>query len=245
MQLFLNFKNTLAFLSLLFICHELHELAHTVMAYAQCGCWGARDFNLWQICQTCSPAVNTVWATLAGPLVTYGFIWTAFFLMGGQNMLQWHYALGWALLFANKPFARILTVAMRGGDESVITRALTGQSILTTGAWIAEIVIVLILTVPVLIRAWRLLRPEKRALVFTAFLIGPMLLEFAFMHKLGNQLLAGGFFAEEGILGSPVLVNIWNGFWLILLFFTFRYLTTILVHPKEKAMAPKENLAPI
>ena len=245
MRLSLNFKNILAFLALLFVCHELHELAHTAVAYMQCGCWGERDFNVWQICRACSPSVNTIWATLAGPLLTYSFIWIGFILLGSQNRLQWHYALGWALLFANKPFARIFTVAMRGGDESVIIRALTEQSILSTGAWMAEVAIVLILTIPVLIRAWRLLQPEKRALIFTAFLLGPMLIEFALMHKLGNLLLARGFLAEEGILGSPVLVNIWNGFWLIMLLFTFRYLTTILIHPKEKEVVPKEILAPI
>ncbi|MGV3539680.1 MAG: hypothetical protein ACO1OQ_07715 [Rufibacter sp.] len=228
MQLSLTVKNAIAFLAFLFVCHELHELIHTAVAFGQCGCWGERDFNVWQICQACPAAVNTIWATVAGPVLTYIFIWISFLLMRTGNKEEFQ-ALGWALLFANKPFARIFTVLMRGGDESVITRSITGEPVLSITAWGLEVLVVLALTVPRLVLAWKLLHPSKRLLVFLSFLIGPMLVEFALMHKLGNALIQNGILAWEGILGSPVLVNLWNAFWLLLLFITFRYIPSLFI----------------
>lgn len=213
-------KKVVAFLALLFVCHELHELVHTTVAYFQCGCWGQRDFNAWQICNACSPNVNTVWATLAGPLVTYLMIWVGWLLMEKKNTLA-QQSIGFALVWANVPFARLFTVLMKGGDEGVITRAIIGQPKLPIGVWLLEIAVILVLVVPPFIRAWQLLASQKRFWVFIAFLIGPMLIEFVTMHQLGNQLLAKGILDREGILGSPLLVNCWNGAWLTILSLSF------------------------
>lgn len=240
-KLHFTLKNVLAFLALLFVCHELHELIHTTVAYWQCGCWGQRDFNAWQVCTTCPPNVNTVWATAAGPMFTYLQIWVGWWLMRKRATLA-QQSFGFALVWANVPFARLFTVLMKGGDEGVVTRAIVGQSKLPIGVWLVEIVVILLLVVPVFVRAWQLLAAQKRVWVFISFLIGPMLLQFISMHKMGNQLLAKGVLAQESILGSPLLVNVWNGTWLVLLLISFRNLSRLFQLQKHGAFKKEEAI---
>ncbi|MGB8191926.1 MAG: hypothetical protein WCF67_08410 [Chitinophagaceae bacterium] len=210
-----------AFLALMFVCHELHEISHTATARLQCGCWGQRDFNAWDVCKACAAGVNSIWATIAGPLLTYDLIWTGFLLMR-RNSSPAYRSLGWMLILANKPFARLFTVLMRGGDESVITRYVFQQEKLSAITWIAEIFIVLLLIVPPLVRIWRSMDKHYRTALFICFLLLPMLIEFALMHKLGNSLLEKGFLHQAGVLGSPLLVNIWTGVWVIILLLTWK-----------------------
>src|SRR3712207_1471874 len=118
MKINLNLRTVFAFLALLFVCHELHEIAHTATARLQCGCWGNRDFNVWDICAACTGQINAIWASMAGPILTYGLIWMGFFMMSKTSAPSYQ-SFGWLLVFANKPFARLFTVLMRGGDESI------------------------------------------------------------------------------------------------------------------------------
>jgi hypothetical protein len=215
--------NILTFLALLFICHELHEISHTAVARLQCGCWGARDFNVWDVCAACASAGNIIWATIAGPLFTYALIWAGFLLMSKRSTQEYH-SLGWVLVFANKPFARLFTVLMKGGDESSITRTLLDQQSLSTTAWIVELIIVLLLIVPPLVRAWQQLHTRNKTILFISFLVVPMLIEFILLHKLGNALLQKGMLDQTGLLGSPVLINVWTGIWFIVLLFTWKAL---------------------
>ena len=221
MQLNLSFKTILAFLALSFVCHEIHELSHTIVAYLQCNCWGNRDFNAWTICSSCGEGVNTVWATIAGPLFTYIMVWTAWWLMSPLRSTR-QQSFGFALLWANLPFARFFTVLMRGGDEGVITRTITGQQILPIDLWFMEIITVLLLLLPSILRAWNLLF-KKRLLVFISFLLLPMLIQFFTMHKLGNSLLKKGLLAQYDLSFSPALVLSWNIFWIVILLVCFKY----------------------
>jgi hypothetical protein len=216
MKLNLSLKTVIAFFAIVFVFHELHELAHTTVARMQCDCWGPRDFNVWSVCTTCPSSVNTLWATLAGPVLTYLLIWIGYSMMSDRKTAATQ-ILGWVLVFSNKPFARIFTVLMRGGDESVLTRGIFGADKLSTLMWIGEIIVVLLLTVPPLIRAFHLLTKNKVA-IFISFLLVPMLVEFALMHKFGNYLLNNGALNKTGLFGAPVLVNAWFGGWLLLAF---------------------------
>lgn len=210
-----SFPNMLAFAAVLFICHELHEISHTAVARLQCGCWGQRDFNVWNVCESCPVGANVLWASIAGPAFTYALIWIGFILMSAK-LTPGYKSLGWVLVMANKPFARLFTVLMKGGDESFITRTLFEQERLSVVAWVIEVIVVLLLIVPPLVRAWKQLHARKRILIFIAFLLLPMLIEFVLLHKLGNNLLEKGTLNEPGILGSPVLVNLWTGAWLVI-----------------------------
>jgi hypothetical protein len=238
-KLHFTLKSLFAFLALLFVCHELHELFHTTVAYWQCGCWGQRDFNAWQVCTTCPPVVNTIWATAVGPLFTYLMIWTGWLLMNKRNNIE-QQSFGFALVWANVPFARLFTVLMKGGDEGVIAKAIVGQSKLPIGIWLLEIAVILLLVTPAFVRAWQLLAVQKRVWAFISFLIGPMLMEFISMHKIGNQLLANDVLAQPGILGSPLLINIWNSIWLVLLLVSFSNLGKLFQSKQQIAARKKE-----
>ncbi|WP_210463613.1 hypothetical protein [Rufibacter roseolus] len=233
MRLSLTLKNTTAFLALLFICHELHELVHILAGYFLCGCFGERDFEGWEVCTACPPTVTIPWITFAGPFLTYGLMWVAFWLMSSRKTAR-QQVLGWALLFANLPLGRILPVLDREGDESFITRQIIQKTSMTVMSWGTEMAIVFLLTVPVLIRAWQLLHPRYRFFVFVGFLTVPLLAESVLMNRLANGLLHKGVLAGEGILGSPVLVNVWNALWLLVLGLTFRHLPTLLTGAEKK-----------
>lgn len=237
MQLVLSFKTILAFLALSFVCHEIHELSHTTIAYLQCNCWGGRDFNAWTICTSCGQDVKTVWATIAGPLFTYTMVWTAWWLMSPLRSIR-QQSFGFALLWANLPFARLFTVLMRGGDEGVITRTITGQQILPIDLWFMEIITVLLLLLPAILRAWNLLLIKKRILVFISFLLIPMLIQFITMHKLGNDLLEKGLLTQYDLTFSPALVLSWNIFWLVILLVCFKYNTRLLNWDENLAFSP-------
>ncbi|WP_207435453.1 hypothetical protein [Sabulibacter ruber] len=242
MRLSLTFKNVIAFLALLFICHELHELIHIVVGYLLCGCFGERNFEGWEVCASCPESVTIAWITLAGPLLTYGLMWVAFFLMSSRRPLRLQ-AFGWALLFANLPLGRILPVLDREGDESFITRQIIQKTSMTVMSWGTEMAIVFLLTFPVLIRAWQLLRPKHRILVFAGFLVLPLLAESVLMNKLANYVLKMGLLTYDGILGTPALVHAWNLGWLVVFGLTYRHLFTLLSPAEVTLRTTKEASA--
>ena len=245
MRLVLSFKTILAFLALSFVCHEIHELSHTTIAWLQCGCWGSRDFNAWTICASCSEDVDTIWATVAGPFFTYVMVWTAWWLMSPLRSIRMQ-SFGFALLWANLPFARLFTVLMRGGDEGVIARTITGQQILPIDLWFMEIIIVLLLLLAAIIRAWYLLLIKRRVLVFISYLLLPMLIQFFTMHKLGNDLLKRGLLSQYDLSFSPALVFAWNVFWLLILALCFKYNARLLKWDENlafRAVVKKETEA--
>ena len=53
-----------AFVALLFVHNELHEIAHTVVGRLICGAWGPRNFNSWRL--ACRKTPEIVLAPLAG-----------------------------------------------------------------------------------------------------------------------------------------------------------------------------------
>ncbi|WP_205503693.1 hypothetical protein [Rufibacter psychrotolerans] len=236
MHLSLTPKNLLAFLALLFICHELHELAHTLMQYVICGCWGPRDFLGWKTCGACDTRILATWIFLFGPLLSYGLMWVAFGLMApGKRAGQ--KALGWALLFANLPLGRLIPVLDREGDESLITRNIINKESMTVLSWGTELALVFLLTLPVLFRAWQVLEARHRVWVYAGFLTLPLLAESLLMNGLANWFLRQKVLAGDGILGSPVLMNVWNAGWLLVLLFTYEHLYTLL-RPAQPAIDP-------
>ena len=120
MKLKLTAIYVLTFLALTFLMHEVHEIAHTTVGRIICGCWGQRDFNVWGVCDTCNSPLAIV-ATLAGPLFTFLMIWygTTFLKDNNSNAEK---SFGFSLIFANLPFARLLTSILGGGDEVMVIR---------------------------------------------------------------------------------------------------------------------------
>ena len=197
----------LAFVALLFVMHESHEIAHTTVARLICGCWGPRDFNVWSTCEGCAVLhPSEIVATFIGPLFTFALIWIGYaWLAPGRSRGQ--QSAGFALIFANMPFARILTAAMGGGDEVFGLTQVLGNHPL---AWGLGLGFILAMCALPLVRAYRALAPRRRVLVFVGFLLLPLVVDLVVVLGVLNSLLTREILATPGVLGSPIIVNLWT-----------------------------------
>ncbi|OYR61877.1 hypothetical protein DJ83_06755 [Halorubrum ezzemoulense] len=126
------------------------------------------------------------------------------------------------------PFGRLYTVAQSGGDEMVILRG-AFPTVDPTVRLAIGLSIVLLLIGPPLYRAASVLSQQRRWIIFTGMLLLPFVLFLIVVLRIANPLLASGFLASEGLLGSPLFVNIWTVFWAIVLLLSWRQLSTTLV----------------
>jgi len=215
----------LAFVALQFFMGELHELVHTGLGRLLCGCWGVRDFNVWSLCVTCDHApLRNLAATYAGLLFTFAMLWWGYFLLApGKPIPQ--QSLGFALVFANLPFARLLGALLLGGNDEVY--ALRPFMPYPVAGALGTTFVVVAVTPPV-VRAYRALQPHGRLGVFLAFFFLPTGLTLAVvLGILNSSLLASGFLATNGALGSPVLVTCWTLSVGLALGLTYRHLFTL------------------
>ncbi|TGE03826.1 hypothetical protein [Hymenobacter fodinae] len=211
----------MAFVALQFFLGEAHELVHTGVGRLLCGCWGPRDFNVWSLCATCEQApLRTMAATVAGPLFTFAMMGWGYRLLAPQNPIP-HRSLGFALVFANLPVARLLgAVFMGGNDEVYALRPFLPYPL----AWaVGATFVVAAVALPVA-RAYTALHPHGRRGVFLAFFFLPMALTVAVVLGVLNSLLAAGFLAMTGVLGSPWLVTGWTLTVCLALGSTYRHL---------------------
>lgn len=184
--------------------HEAHELAHTWLGRILCGRWGSRDFNTWSLADGC----EAVAPTAAGPVLTYAVLWVGagYLLTRGSDDGRRGTALAVALLFASNPFARLLTVALGGGDELVVAASLTGGAP-DAPTWGLTLLAVLAIVVPPLYIGWRALRATpRRSLWFAGLLLLPTALVVLVLLVGLNGLLAAGLGARPVLLGEPALV---------------------------------------
>ena len=210
----------LVFVALQFFLGEAHELAHTGVGRVLCGCWGPRDFNVWELCKIC--AVSEPWSvlpTFIGPLFTYAVMWVGYVLLAPARPVA-QQSLGFALVLAPLPAARMLGIATGGQDEIY---GLT--SFMPHGtAWVLGGALMLAIMLPPLVRAFRALRHRGRVTVFLGFFLLPTVLSLLVILGGLNSLLAGGLLAGPGLLGSPLLVNAWTVLLSLVLALTYQRL---------------------
>lgn len=203
----LKFRPLIAFFFLMILLGEMHELVHIFTGYSFCGCWGARDFNVWSLCEGCRDANPwAILATFAGPIFTFALIWLGrAWLLHGDTRKQ---VLGFILIFANLPFARILTAFLGGGDEVYALHVVFGNGDNRDLIHYIGLSIVLVAAVPPLITAWKAIANPYRWLYFLGFLLLPMLLAMLVIFMGLNGLLEQGVLAEPWIWGTPALVTL-------------------------------------
>lgn len=221
----LTLKNSIAFLSLLFLMHEAHEIAHTAVGRLLCGCWGERDFNVWGLCNTCAVSEDLGFiATLAGPLFSFLMMWWGASLLKSTNTSA-QKSMGYALVFANLPFARILTaVAMGGGDEVYTLRHFMENDTL---AWIIGSVLIVLICAYPLYKAYTTIT-KRRILWFLLFFIAPTFIDLLLVLGGMNTLLSNGVLASYWILGSPILVTVWTAFVILIYTLSRKHIKTLL-----------------
>ncbi|MBL0911161.1 MAG: hypothetical protein IBJ09_02225 [Bacteroidia bacterium] len=209
MKLKLSAPFVLTFLALTFTMHEAHEIVHTSVGRLICGCWGQRDFNVWELCEGCSEQKPiSVIATFAGPVFTYIMIGLGTVFIGRDKTNE-QKAMGFSLIFANIPFARIVTAAMGGGDEVWGLHLLLKDRTL---AWTAGLLIIIAITIIPLWRSYTLITNKWKAGWFLLFLIAPVVMDLLVVLGVMNTLLEKGIFATSWIAGSPILVTVWTFF---------------------------------
>ncbi|TYP93351.1 hypothetical protein LX73_1052 [Fodinibius salinus] len=223
----LTLKNTVAFTSLLFVLHELHEIAHTAVGRIICGCWGERNFNTWGLC--CEGDL-TILASIAGPLFTYIMIYIGYYLLSKKyENLPGKKSLGFALVFGSMPFARIFTAMIGGGDELMELEFFLGDYLGDNALWALAIVMVTAILVPALIRAWKSIASSQRLWTFTGFLLLPFIFDVLVVIIGMNKVYQAGVLDQTGLLGSPVIVNLWTLLWVSVLIVTGKELKTLMV----------------
>lgn len=209
-----------AFVALLFVHNELHELAHTAVGRLICGAWGPRNFNTWQT--ACYETPEIVLAPIAGLVWSYGLLWVGYSLLGPDSTPV-RQSLGFCLVFATMPWGRLSTVASGGGDEMVILEGVFPSAdptiLLASG-----VSIVVLLIAPPLYRAFGVLTGRRRWFVFAGVFFLPELLFSIVVLDVANPILERGVLSGRGILGAPVMVNVWTGFWLLVLALSWRRL---------------------
>jgi hypothetical protein len=196
-----------SFIALLFVMNEAHEIVHTTVGRLICGCWGQRDFNVWGLCDDCitqHPAA--LFATFAGPIFTFIMIWVgASYLKQSKSNQQKSF--GYALIFANMPFARLFQPLTGGGDEVwALTKLLHNRTL----AQVIGFTVILLITAYPLYKAYTLVQNKRRVLWFILFFLTPVLIDEVILLGVMNGLLQKGLLNTYWILGSPILVTVWT-----------------------------------
>lgn len=205
----------IAFFSLHMLMMECHEQVHLLTGYLICGCYGERNFNVWSLCETCSHPGLSWLVSLSGPVFTYGMVWLGlwWFTKGEDDKLRWQ---GFALLFANLPFARVFTSLTNRGDEKTAFMTLLGPQSTPHLPHLLAVTVTLICCFLPIILLYRKLRLPYKGLIVTGFVILPMIAGMFYSHRFLNGLLANGWLSQTHILGTPDAVILHAGIMLLL-----------------------------
>ncbi|MGE0770445.1 MAG: hypothetical protein AB7K37_01950 [Cyclobacteriaceae bacterium] len=221
MHLQLTTRNIIAFLLFAVLMGEAHEMAHFFVGKLVCSCWPAeRDFNAWRLCESCETGPYGFWATAAGPVFSMTLAWIGMFLLRSWDDRR--KSLGFVLIWANVPQARIMTVLMGGGDEMVVMRMLTkGTALAPHYKWLT-VAIVLLMALPPIIAAFRAVENKGGWLINIGFMVLPLLVLGSYGFVFLNGLLQRGFLAEPWIMGTPLFITLHTALVLVVLLAAFR-----------------------
>lgn len=189
-----------AFVPLIVVAHEAHELAHTLGARLVCGRWAQRDFSRWSIedCQSGLPGAM-------GPLLSFVLmaagIWLARAPQGGRRWLAL------ALIFAANPLARIITVASGHGDEQLLARHLAGVDGYSLPLYLLTLACVLLLAGGAIVAGWRATGGLRARMATFALLLVAAMLVTGPGNMAFNGLLQAGVL-DQPVAGAPLLVHV-------------------------------------
>ncbi|MFI5152593.1 MAG: hypothetical protein ACHQET_04620 [Chitinophagales bacterium] len=235
MKLNFSIKWLLAFLALIFLIIECHDWFHVAMARILCGCWGNKGFEDWKICDSCVLGKGErVAIGMMGPLLNYILIWTGWFFMESAQPPA-RKSLGFFLLYASNPLPRILAAKSGGTDETNAFRTLFQDTHGSNhyGVALSSLIMILILTIPPLIRSIGLIKGlARRAILIPSFLIVPMYLDRWIIQGGLAKMLHDGILSGNAFLGTSWLVIAWFGLIATVLILTRKSLSTGLVQCK-------------
>jgi hypothetical protein len=227
----LTFRNLFVFVFFFFLMHELHELAHIVTGRIICGCWGTRDFNVWDLCNDClKDKPIAILATFAGPVFTFAMLWLGrYWLLHGRSVER--RSLGLIFILGNMQFGRMYMAATGSGDEIWGLNFLFQNQDHSNFQAIRFIgfVIVSIVCLPPLVAAYKAISNKRKMLLYTGFLITPLILDTVVILILLNGILEKGILNTVWIIGTPLLITIWVALYSVIVATNFRSLTRFAV----------------
>jgi hypothetical protein len=166
----------LSFMILVFLVHELHDWAHTLVARAVCSCWGMRVFDGLAFCPDCFPSAGErALETVAGPVINFILLWIGYSLLNEDSQLR-EQSLGCTIVLACLPLNILLAATSGGGDLTNAIRWLEPHDAQNNPHFVSllGLLIAVALTVPPLVRAFlRLPGYRGKLIVFPILLIVP------------------------------------------------------------------------
>ena len=212
----------LFYIVLFLLFTQLHELSHIITGRLICGCYGTQaDFNIWTLCGTCfDNNPYGFWPVLAGPVFSFAGIWTGVYLLRAKSPSTMFW--GFLFILINKPFARLFTVAMKGGDELNVARKLSSGKLPDSSIWIITLILIFLLTVPPLYGCYKKLQHKRKLLLVISLCILPMIFQYVYQFKFLNRLLAKGIGAGTAYMGIANLIHIHTLLMLLIALFLFK-----------------------
>lgn len=222
MKLHLTWRNIVAFLLFALVMGECHEVAHFIAGKIICGCWPvSRDFNAWSLCESCEKQnPYGYWPTFAGPVFSMTLAWVGMFLLHNPDARKQSF--GFALIWANVPQARIMTVLMQGGDERLVIRKLTAGTAFGDYFLLVSILVVFIMAGPPIVAAFRAVKNRLGWVYNLGFMILPLVVLGIYGFFFLNTLLEHGFLAQVWIMGTPLFITLHTALALTILLVFFR-----------------------
>jgi hypothetical protein len=183
----------LSFLLLVFLVQDLHDWAHILAVRVTCHCWPVRTFGAWVLCGSPSAGQHAL-ISIAGPMINVVLLLTGWSLLNPENSVEEH-SLGVALVFAALPLNNLIGAFGGGGDITDCVRWFQrhGPNSNRHFASGLGLVIVLLLNVPPLVRAFLRLPGYKGKLIaFPLLLLLP-----GWLDQLWNRQLNRWFIGPE------------------------------------------------
>jgi hypothetical protein len=203
----LSRKFFIAFIMLLFLLTQMHQLIHHIVGEVLCGQPGFLTFDRHFFSPTLTGTSYKL-ATIAGPLCSdYMFMWVGMFMLRSGKYGQ----AGFSLIFASMPLGRFW--ALTGGDERFYGEWISQLSGLNENiSRILSIFIVLLILVPPLIAAYKSIANSRRWIVFLAFLILPLFFYGLFIFYPDHRFLYPYVLKayETGISSNPLAILFWG-----------------------------------
>lgn len=222
-RLKITIKYLAAFFLLTLVLGELHEQVHITTGRLVCGGYGPRDFNAWKTAADCARPEWAFLATTVGPLFSCTVIWIGAILLMKAKSANVE-TVGFTLVFAPLPFARIFTAAMGGGDEKVVLRHFLDGFIEPSNSKVIAFFIVTVVCLPPMVIAAKHIKNRFSALYVAGFSVLPLFVLSVYVLSFLNFVLKSGFLAAAPVLGTPLLVIIHFLLAAVLLFFCRRWL---------------------
>jgi hypothetical protein len=206
-------RHLLALVALAWLASFAHEFTHHASGAWACGEVGRMSLSLFASARGCT--ANGPWTTAAGPALSYALMWIGMAWVVAARRQGANPWWGMALVIANKPFLRLLTAAMGGGDEGVLWDLVDPVA----GRWLATVTVIA-LSMPPMLACWHALARRARLRVFLAAFLLPMvpLLPVPFVDRAlhgawidGTQTLPAAFGVPWSVwaIEVAVLAGLW------------------------------------